>query len=161
MNQITEQKRLRPWMGFVLFAVVMAFFVFVCVPLQSHLGIPGLVITELGILAIAVIFCLIRKVSIKEVFPIFLELLYVLLPLAMWVVVNWSITTLFEGKATMKVIFITTVNALIPLILLFIPQIILSYFFTLNENVYYVAIGTFAVIWSVWNLMKCNMELRQ
>ena len=84
---------------------------------------------------------------------IFLELLYVLLPLAMWVVVNWSITTLFEGKATMKVIFITTVNALIPLILLFIPQIILSYFFTLNENVYYVAIGTFAVIWSVWNLM--------
>ena len=70
MNQITEQKRLRPWMGFVLFAVMMAFFVFVCVPLQSHLGIPGLVLTELGILAIAVIFCLIRKVSIKEVFPI-------------------------------------------------------------------------------------------
>jgi len=84
---------------------------------------------------------------------IFTELLFILLPLAMWVVVNWSITTLFEGKATMKVIFITTINAMIPLILLFIPQILLSYYFTLEENVFYVAIETFAIIWSVWNLI--------
>ncbi len=84
---------------------------------------------------------------------IFTELLFILIPLAMWVVVNWAITTLFEGKATMKVILITTINALIPMILLFIPQILLSYYFTLEENVFYVAIETLAIIWSVWNLM--------
>lgn len=48
----------------------MAFFIFVCAPLQQNLGITGLVITELGFVAIAVIYCLIRKVKIKEVFPV-------------------------------------------------------------------------------------------
>ena len=57
-------------MGFVLFGVVMALFIFVCAPLQQNLGIPGLIITELGFLALAVIYCLIRRVKIKEVFPV-------------------------------------------------------------------------------------------
>ena len=70
MEKISEQGRLRPWMGFVLFGVLMAFFIFACAPLQNNLGIPGLVITELAFLAIAVIYCLIRKVKIREVFPI-------------------------------------------------------------------------------------------
>ena len=70
MKEITNQNKLRPWMGVVLFVFVMAFFIFVCVPLQSWAAIPGLIITELALFAIAVIFCLIRKVSIKEVLPI-------------------------------------------------------------------------------------------
>ena len=70
MEKISDQGRLRPWMGLVLFGAFMAFFVFVCAPLQQKLGIPGLVITELSFLAIAVIYCLIRKVKIREVFPI-------------------------------------------------------------------------------------------
>ena len=70
MEKISDQGRLRPWMGLVLFGAFMAFFVFVCAPLQQKLGIPGLVITEFGFLAIAVIYCLIRKVKIREVFPI-------------------------------------------------------------------------------------------
>lgn len=70
MEKISEQGRLRPWMGFVLFGVLMAFFIFACAPLQNNLGIPGLVITEFAFLAIAVIYCLIRKVKIREVFPV-------------------------------------------------------------------------------------------
>ena len=70
MEKLSNQGRLRPWMGLVLFGAFMAFFVFVCAPLQQKLGIPGLVITELSFLAIAVIYCLIRKVKIREVFPI-------------------------------------------------------------------------------------------
>ena len=70
MQKLSDQGRLRPWMGFILFGVLMAFFVFVCAPLQQNLGITGLVITELGFVAIAVIYCLIRKVKIKEVFPV-------------------------------------------------------------------------------------------
>ena len=57
-------------MGLVLFAAVMAIFVFAFAPLQQKLGIPGLLITEFGFLAIAVIYCLIRKVKIREVFPV-------------------------------------------------------------------------------------------
>lgn len=70
MQKISDQGRLRPWMGFLLFGVLMAFFIFVCAPLQQNLGIPGLIITELGFVAMAVIYCLIRKVKIKEVFPV-------------------------------------------------------------------------------------------
>ena len=70
MEKISDQGRLRPWMGFVLFTVVMLFFIFICAPLQTNLGIAGLVITEVAFLAIAVGYCLIRKVKIKEVFPI-------------------------------------------------------------------------------------------
>ena len=58
MEKLSDQGRLRPWMGFVLFGVVMAFFIFVCAPLQQHLGIPGLVLTELGFLIMAVVYCL-------------------------------------------------------------------------------------------------------
>ena len=70
MEKLSDQGRLRPWMGFVLFGVLIAFFVVVCAPLQQNLGIPGLVITELAFLAMAVIYCLITRVKIKEVFPV-------------------------------------------------------------------------------------------
>ncbi|MBO7449377.1 MAG: CPBP family intramembrane metalloprotease [Clostridiales bacterium] len=70
MEKITNQQRLRPWMGFVLFAVLMAYFLTVCVWLQGKFGIPGLIMTEVSFLAIALFYCLICRVKIKEVFPI-------------------------------------------------------------------------------------------
>ena len=57
-------------MGFVLFGVLMAFMIFAAYPLQTNFGIPGLILTELGFLALAVGYCLIRKVKIREVFPV-------------------------------------------------------------------------------------------
>ncbi len=70
MQKISDQGRLRPWMGIILFGALMAFMIFAAYPLQTNLGIPGLLITELGFLALAVCYCLIRRVKIKEVFPI-------------------------------------------------------------------------------------------
>jgi len=70
MERISDQGRLRPWMGFVLFGIELALFLVVFTPLQLNLGIPGLIITELGLLALAVVFCLVCRVKIKEVFPI-------------------------------------------------------------------------------------------
>ena len=57
-------------MGVLLFAAVMAVFIFAFAPLQMNLGIPGLIITELGFLVIAVVYGLIRKVKLTEMFPI-------------------------------------------------------------------------------------------
>ena len=70
MQKISDQGRLRPWMGIILFGVLMAFMIFAAYPLQTNLGIPGLVLTELGFLALAIGYCLIRKVKLKEVFPV-------------------------------------------------------------------------------------------
>ena len=47
----------------------MAVFVTVCAWMQLNWGIPGLVLTELLLAGIAVLFCVIRKVKIREVFP--------------------------------------------------------------------------------------------
>lgn len=69
MQKLTDQERLKPWMGFVLFGFVMAVFVTVCAWMQLNWGIPGLVLTELLLAGIAVLFCVIRKVKISEVFP--------------------------------------------------------------------------------------------
>ena len=70
MQKISDQGRLRPWMGFVLFGVLMAFFILICAPLQEKLEIPGLVITEISFVVLAVLYCLVRKVKIREVFPV-------------------------------------------------------------------------------------------
>ena len=70
MQKLTNQERLRPWMGFALFGITMAIFLTVCVWMQQNWGIPGLVLTELLIAGIAIVFCLIRKVKISEVLPI-------------------------------------------------------------------------------------------
>ena len=70
MQKLTNQERLRPWMGFALFGITMAIFLTVCVWMQQNWGIAGLVLTELLIAGIAIVFCLIRKVKISEVLPI-------------------------------------------------------------------------------------------
>ena len=70
MEKISDQGRLRPWMGFVLFGILMALMIFVFAPVQQNLGMTGVFITELGFLALAAGYCLIRRVKIKEMFPV-------------------------------------------------------------------------------------------
>ena len=70
MQKLTDQERLRPWMGFALFGFAMLVFVTVCAWMQLNWGIPGLVLTELILAGISIGFCLIRKVKISEVLPI-------------------------------------------------------------------------------------------
>ena len=70
MEKLTNQEKFRPWMGFVFFAALMVFFLTVCQLLQYYLGMTGLILTELLFLGIAVGYCLIRKVKLREMFPI-------------------------------------------------------------------------------------------
>ena len=70
MIQLSNQEKLKPWKGIVLFALGVLFLLFLGSYLQNTFGIPGLILSELGFLALSVIYCLINKVSLKEVFPI-------------------------------------------------------------------------------------------
>ena len=70
MQQVTNQQKLKPWMGFVLFAIVMLYFIFVCVPMQTAWGMWGLVATEVSFLILAIVYGLIFKIPLKEMFPI-------------------------------------------------------------------------------------------
>ena len=70
MERLTNQERLRPWMGIVFFGVIMLTFVTVCSLMQYYWGIPGLIGTELLLALMSVAFVKIRRVKISEVFPI-------------------------------------------------------------------------------------------
>ncbi len=70
MQKLSNQERLRPWMGFILAAIVIAALLFAGSAMQNAWGIWGLVTTELMFLAMAIGYCLIFRVKLKEVFPI-------------------------------------------------------------------------------------------
>ena len=61
------------------------------------------------------------------------QCLSVLLPLVIFVVGNWGLTTLFDGKGRLKDVYMGTCYALFPYVLLQIPMIILSNWITVDE----------------------------
>lgn len=70
MEQITNQKKLRPWMGVVMQAFFLLLFITAGAWMQRSWGIPGLVGSELMFAVAAVLYCLIRKVKLSEMFPV-------------------------------------------------------------------------------------------
>ena len=70
MIQLTNQEKLRPWMGFVVQAFFLVLFITAGAWMQRNWGIPGLVASELMYLVVSVGYCLIRRVKLSEMFPI-------------------------------------------------------------------------------------------
>ena len=71
----------------------------------------------------------------------------VLVPLALFVVANWCLTTLFEGEGSFKDIFIATSYSLLPIPLLIIPATIGSNLVTNSELGIVSMLSTIAFIW--------------
>ena len=88
---------------------------------------------------------------------IYFELASILVPFMLWCSVNWSLTTLMEGKGTLKEIFITSSYALTPLILINLPVTILSNYLTLQEGTFYHFFITLAILWSLALLFFGNL----
>lgn len=78
---------------------------------------------------------------------LFAQLLSVGLPLVLFIVGNWCLTTLFEGEGSMKHLFIATAYSLLPLVLLNIPATIASNWVTMEEASIVSLVSTLAFIW--------------
>ena len=65
---------------------------------------------------------------------IFAQIASVAVPLLLWVVGNWCLTTLFDGEGSFKDIFIATTYSLLPVPMLVIPSVILSNILAKNEG---------------------------
>lgn len=78
---------------------------------------------------------------------IFKEMLSIAMPLFIGVLANWSLTTLFDGKGTMRDIYMGMGYALTPYVLIQLPLIVASNFITLEEGAFYYYIGAFSVLW--------------
>lgn len=76
-----------------------------------------------------------------------LEIMTFLLPFAVYCVANWCLTTLFEGKGTLKDIYMGTAYAMTPYVLIQLPLILLSNFVTEEEGAFYTYFGYFSIIW--------------
>ena len=70
MQQVTNQQKLKPWNGFVLFAVVMVMFIFVGAQMQTAWRIYGLIATEAMFLVIAILYAVVFRIPLKEMFPV-------------------------------------------------------------------------------------------
>ena len=69
----------------------------------------------------------------REIGNVVVTVLSVLLPIFLWCIANWCLTTLFDGEGSFRDIFIATSYALIPMVLFTIPLTIASHFVLVTE----------------------------
>jgi hypothetical protein len=78
---------------------------------------------------------------------IWAQAISILVPLFLFVLANWCLTTLFEGEGSFKDILIACSYSLLPLIILIAPATLCSNWVTNNEAAIVEMVGTVALIW--------------
>jgi hypothetical protein len=81
-------------------------------------------------------------------------------PLAVWTILNWALSTLLDGKATMKQIWVQSIYSLTPLLLSMPLLIVLSYVMTFEEAAFFYLIQTVAVLWCAFLFLFGNMTIQ-
>ncbi len=79
---------------------------------------------------------------------IFLYLASIVFPLSLWVVGNWGLTTLFDGKGKLGQVYMATCYAFTPYVLIQFPLMIFSNFVTVQEGEFYMVVSALSVIYS-------------
>ena len=92
---------------------------------------------------------------------IFLYLGSIVFPLALWVVGNWALTTLFDGKAKLPQIYMATCYAMLPYPLFQFPLIIFSNVVTVNEAEFYTLINTIVLIFCGIYIVVAMMQIHE
>lgn len=82
-----------------------------------------------------------------EYVNIIIVILGVLVPLIIWCIANWSLSTLMDGKGTLKNIYMGTAYALTPFVVIRLPLIFLSNLVTVEEGAFYSYFSFFSVLW--------------
>ncbi|MDR1220754.1 MAG: YIP1 family protein [Treponema sp.] len=92
-----------------------------------------------------------------EYFNVITVALRILLPLFLWTVANWSLTTLMDGKGHLLEIYMATAYAFTPYIIINAAMIALSQFITAQEGSVYYVLTSFALVWSVLLVLAAMM----
>ncbi|MBR4790532.1 MAG: YIP1 family protein [Treponema sp.] len=96
-----------------------------------------------------------------EAVNIFKEFATILLPLVVFCICNWALTTLFDGKGHLGDVYMGTGYALAPYPLIQIPIIIISNFVTRDEVAFYTIFNTISIIWCAILLFMAMMMIHQ
>lgn len=79
---------------------------------------------------------------------IFVQIAAVGVPVILWTVANWCLTTLFDGEGSLKDIFVATCYALVPLPILIIPSVIASNVMLESEATIINLLVSIAFVWA-------------
>ncbi len=80
---------------------------------------------------------------------IFIQLLSIVVPVALWVISNWCLTTLFDGEGSMKDIYIATCYSLAPLPVFVTISTVLTNVLSISEQTIVDMFVYVAVVWMV------------
>jgi hypothetical protein len=83
-----------------------------------------------------------------EYFNSLIVAMRILLPVGLWTVANWSLTTLMDGKGRMHEIYMSVCYALTPYVIINAVLILLSQFITFEEGAVYYVLAGFAAVWT-------------
>jgi hypothetical protein len=83
-----------------------------------------------------------------ENFNAIIVLMRILLPVFLWTVANWSLTTLMDGKGRMIDIYMAIAYALVPSVIINVIMIILSQVITFEEGAIYWFLSGFSMLWT-------------
>lgn len=99
-----------------------------------------------------------NETNLRE-FNIFIEILTVIIPVALWCIAGWSVTTLMDGEGTLKDIYISLSYALLPIIVIDLPLILLSHIISLNEGALYTFFQVAALLWAAMLIFSGTMTV--
>lgn len=89
------------------------------------------------------------------------QIAIVVLPVVLFSLANWAVTTLSDGKGSFKDIFMVTCYSLMPLIIFQVVSPIISQFMTLNELVYLQIIDGVGYGWMILMLLLGIKEIHE
>ena len=92
---------------------------------------------------------------------IFLYLASVVFPLALWVIGNWSLTTLFDGKGRLGQVYMATCYALTPYPLVQFPLMIASNFMTTDEVEFYGVLSVISLVWAMLLILAAMAQIHE
>jgi len=92
-----------------------------------------------------------------EYFNAAIVMMRIILPIFLWVVANWSLTTLMDGKGRMLDIYMAVAYALAPSVIINTVMIVLSRLITYDEGAIYLVLAGFSVLWTAILLLAGMM----
>ena len=96
-----------------------------------------------------------------EAVNVFKEFATILLPLAVFCICNWALTTLFDGKGHLGDNYMGTAYAMTPYPLIQIPLIIISNFVTRDEVAFYTIFNNISIVWCGILIFMAMMMIHQ
>ena len=94
-----------------------------------------------------------------EYFNGIIVILRILLPVFLWTVANWSLTTLMDGTGRMPEIYMGVCYALVPYVIINALMIVLSQIVTFDEGAIYWVFAGFSAIWTGILLLSAMMMI--